>query len=71
MRARVAAFPPMPRDDYGTKEWERRYTARQERAAGMREWDEAHPELFEDKPAANDEWPAWMGAEYEEDDEAA
>ncbi|OSJ19776.1 hypothetical protein BST63_19665 [Bradyrhizobium canariense] len=65
--------PPAEPADYGTKEWERRYTARQERAAGMREWDKAHPELFEDKPAANDDWPAWMDAEYEyeEDDEAA
>lgn len=71
IKARIAAAPPMPRDDYGTKEWERRYTARQERAAGMREWDAAHPELFVDKPAANDDWPAWMDTEYEEDDEAA
>ncbi|MET4272602.1 MULTISPECIES: hypothetical protein [unclassified Bradyrhizobium] len=44
-----AAPPPRPAD-FGTKEWERRYTARQERAAGMREWDAAHPEFFEDAP---------------------
>jgi PIN domain nuclease of toxin-antitoxin system len=57
-------------DPYGTKEWERRYTARQERAAGLKAWDEANAELFEDKRAANADWPEWLGAEYEEDDAA-
>jgi hypothetical protein len=77
IKARVATAPPMPRDDYGTKEWERRYTARQERAAGMREWDEAHPELFEDKSApppkrrmtddeAQAEYDAWFEAQLED-----
>ncbi|MCK1275876.1 hypothetical protein IVB46_11600 [Bradyrhizobium sp. 61] len=92
LRARIYATPSAPRDDYGTREWERRYQERQERAAGRREWDAAHPELFEDKPSGpvreitvaqyeahagvpfdhddDGAWPAWMDAEYEEDDAA-
>jgi len=65
IKSRVAAAPPLSRDPYGLKEWERRYKARQERKAGRREWDAAHPEFFEDKtlPPRPDDWPAWMDSD--------
>lgn len=45
-------------------EWEQRKAEQWKQEAGRREWDAAHPELFEDKPAPlppqPDDWPAWM-----------
>lgn len=75
VRAKVAAMPSAPRDDYGTKAWERRYQQRQERAAGIREWDAVHPELFVDKPSGLvreitvEQYEAHAGVPFDHDDD--
>jgi hypothetical protein len=75
VRAKVAAMPSAPRDDYGTKAWERRYQQRQECAAGIREWDAVHPELFVDKPSGSvreitvEQYEAHAGVPFDHDDD--
>jgi hypothetical protein len=60
-----------PPADYGTKAWERRYTARQVGNAARKQWDKAHPQMFEDTlPPPPDDWPEWLDAEFEQDDAA-
>jgi hypothetical protein len=44
--------PVLGDDPYGTKEWQQRYQRRNDMKLAAKEWDAAHPELFEDKPAA-------------------
>lgn len=61
VRAKIAALPPLaPR----LNEWQRLKEEQWRRDADRREWDAAHPELFEDEG-----WPDWMDAD--QDDEAA
>jgi hypothetical protein len=61
IKARIDALPPLSPH---LNEWQRRKEAQWRAEAGRREWDAAHPELFEDEPAPlppqPDDWPDWM-----------
>jgi hypothetical protein len=86
VKARVEALPPLAphvnewqrrkeaqwRREAGQREWDKAHPEFFDTPAGEElTWAQAIKACgYEDKPAANDDWPAWMDDEYERDDEA-